>query len=115
LEKIMGHGRHVTGSSYEAPAAPAPVADYNVATNPALSPDCSCNYFYFDEYDGRPSYRRGDGLYFIYYDAAQEGIFITANRPATFIYWSSDTGNIIGNYTPRLGAIGIAVVSAGPH
>jgi hypothetical protein len=112
----MGHGRHVTGSSYPTPAAPAPVADYNVATNPALNPDCSCNYFLAGTHGAKPYYRRADGAWFIWWYQLGYSYVITALLGVLGSGgWSQQNIVIPGNYAPYGTANGTATVSAGPH
>jgi hypothetical protein len=111
----MGHGRHVTGGSAPAAAEPTPVADYNVATNPELNPDCSCNYFYAGTYEGKPYYRREDGAYFICWSESEAYWNLINDMIFPVHVWRRYDSNILGEYQPVPGTFGIAVVSAGPH
>jgi hypothetical protein len=111
----MGHGRHVSGSSYPTPEAPAPVADYNVKTNPELNPDCSCNYFAAGTYNGKSYYRRGDGGWFIWWDGIHENWTISTMLGIMIPAWRSPKEQIIDIYDPYGGYAGDAIVYAGPH
>lgn len=98
---------------------PPPVADYNVTTNPELSPDCSCNYFYAGTYNGQPYYRRADGLFFIWWD--EEDKQWTINAEVGNIYlpeWvrgDQYDREIMGEYWNQQGTTGHPIVSIGPH
>jgi hypothetical protein len=105
-------GQHGIGGTYH---EPPPVADYNVATNPELDPDCSCNYFLAGTHDGKPYYRREDGLFYLwYYQMWPIWIISTEISAEPSDFWGNET-SILGDYGPFGSCRGIATVSAGPH
>ena len=89
------------------------IADYNVAVNPELNPDCSGNYFTAGTHDSQPYYRRADGAWFLwwYLDAGYWHISTEAGVVGSY-YWFRGPA-ITGNYSPGGSTIGTATVAVG--
>lgn len=114
----MGHGRHVTGSSYPTPTPTPPIADYNVTLEPPPVPDCTCNYFAAGTHEGKPYYRRADGLWYLFWNVAMERwlIWTEIGDPGIFYYWQqAPNESPVGMYIGGGGSEGFPILSAGPH
>lgn len=112
----MGHGRHVTVSSYEitAPPAPPPIADYHV-TGPT-TPDICFDYFLGGIHNGHNYYRTQDSSWFIWREVGDLQWFIsTALDLFGAFHWTNNTVPIEAVYSPSLGGVGDATVIAGPE
>lgn len=111
----MGGHKSIRCSSYPVPAAPIPppVADYHVTGT--LTPNAVGDYFYAGLLNTLPYYRRADGLYFIW-AMTPEGDWLINNEVNNFLppCFRRFGGNLVGVYTPILGAIGTATVITGP-
>jgi len=107
----MGHGKGKSASSYE--KAPVPVADYNVTGE--IDPDARCNYFEAETFHGQPYYRRADGLRYIWFDAVS---WVISQNLGSYAGagWNNLSVDITGLYVVTFGgAVGIPLVSIGPH
>ena len=105
-------GQHGIGGTFHEPLI---IANYHVATNPELVPDCSCNYFLAGTFGGYTYYRRADGLRELWRFHAPVWYITALHGEFSGPCWVRNSTNILGNYTPMVGAVGIATVSAGPH
>ena len=80
-----------------------------------LTPDVTGNFTPESEYEDKPSYVNADRTYYIWYTGADEWVISDEVGQATTAYWINETPNIIGEYNPRFGAVGVASVFAGPE
>ena len=95
----------------EAPPPP-PEPDYIVTGT--LNPDATGNYFEDGTHDGKPTYRRTDSAFWIWYhQPAVSWIITTTVGPVDPDGWFHNI-SIEGTYTPFGAATGIATVTAAP-
>jgi len=107
----MGHGRSKSSTSYE--KVPVVVPDFHVSGT--LTPDCSCNYFLRGILNGRNYYQRGTDNWFLWWTYSNYWYITQVLGAPTTHYWEKYGGLESGIYTPRTGALGIAIVSPGGH
>jgi hypothetical protein len=89
------------------------VADYH--TEGEITPDAKGNYVKDGLYNGRMSYRRTDGVWFIWWDSVFSTYRLTSIKGTiTNPCWGNDNDLIAGDYSPNGTAIGFAQVRAGP-
>jgi hypothetical protein len=107
--KIMG-GQHGIGGTYHEPILIL-TPDYHVTGNP--DPNANGNYFFYDTYNGQPSYKRIDGLFFIWWNDDPAAWIISINRPeiASNSWDRFGLENIEGEYDPGINVSGIPIVT----
>jgi hypothetical protein len=111
---VGGH-KSISARGSDGPPQPLPpVPDYNVTGNP--SPDCKCNYFEDGQHEGQPTYKRQDGLWYIWWDGFNVSRIISTDVGDLLgVYWSKLFFEPTGTYAPQNGAAGNAIVAAGGH
>lgn len=76
----------------------------------SIAPDATGNYDYDGEYDGFESYRRPDGLWFIWHHPFAQWVISDAKGNLVGAKWERHFPEIDGDYQP-FGSTGIATVS----
>lgn len=113
----MGSHKHHSITSSYTPTPTPPVADYNVAVNPELVPDCSGNYFIMSTYNEKPCYRRADGEFFLYFLTSSNSWWISKilGYEGGTAWEGQQAEQIEGIYLAEEGFEGNATVAAGPQ
>lgn len=87
------------------------ITPYNVTGD--LNPDITCTYFKAGTHNGKPYYKRADGLWYIFwYPFGLDEWWISTALDSIDVGWFRTDPNIEGAYTPHV-VTGIATVASG--
>jgi len=87
----------------------------NCQVTGTLTPDATCNYFWYGYYDGELEYKRADGAYWLLWDGVSSSWIISPSEDDFTNCWKRTNPNILGTYNPVGTHLGIATVSIGLH
>lgn len=90
-------------------------ADIVANATGTLSPDISCNYQRSWTWNGKPSYRRLDGAYFVSYDPISDQWSVSAEFPRIDALWFKAGVDPFGVYTAVPPQTGVMTFAAGSH